>query len=171
MTATLDDELAELQRRLDEALAERDESEAQKAAMAEVLKVINGSVGNPAPVFEAILEEAMRLCEAAFGTLASVGGEQFHIVAQRGVPAKLVEYLRTPYQAMPGTAMGQFSSGEQFLNITDLNADPDSLSTTPRRRAYAELGGARSILAVPLRKDETLPGALTVYRPEVGHSR
>jgi two-component system NtrC family sensor kinase len=137
MTATLDDELADLQRRLDEALAERDESEAQKAAMAEVLEVINGSVGNPAPVFEAILEKAMRLCEAAFGTfgtLVSAGGEQFHIVAQRGVPAKLAEYLRKPYQAVAGTAMGQFSSGEQFLNIADLNADPDSLSTTPRRR-------------------------------------
>ena len=140
--------------------------EAQKAGTAEVLQVINSSPGDLAPVFDAVVEKAMRLCEAAFGTL-SVRGEQFQIVAQRGVPADLAEYLRTPYRAEPGTAMGQFSAGEPFLNITDLNADPGSLLTTPRRRAYAELGGARSILSVPLRKDGTLLGGLTVYRQEV----
>ena len=82
--------------------------------MAEALQVINGSPGNLAPVLDAMLETAMRLCQAAFGTL-SVGGEQFHVVAQRGVPAKLAEYLRTPYQAVPGTAMGELSDGEQCL--------------------------------------------------------
>ena len=148
-------------------LTETRESIEQQTATAEVLQVINSSHGDLAPVFDAMLEKAMRLCEAAFGTMASVAGEQFHIVAQRGVPAKLAEYLREPFRAVPGTAIGQFSAGEEFLNITDLNADPGSLLGTPRRRAYAELGGGRSILAVPLRKDGTLLGALTLYRQEV----
>jgi GAF domain-containing protein len=147
-------------------LTETREALEQQTATAEVLQVINSSPGELAPVFDAVVEKAMRLCEAAFGTL-SVGGEQFQIVAQRGVPADLAEYLRTPYRAEPGTAMGQFSAGEPFLNITDLNADPGSLLTTPIRRAYAELGGARSILSVPLRKNGTLLGGLTVYRQEV----
>src|SRR5271169_4367293 len=92
MIATLDDELAsvrranaELQQRLDEALAERDEAEAQKAAMAEVMKVINLSPGNVAPVFDAMLEKATVLCEASFGILMTYDGEAFQTVALRGV--------------------------------------------------------------------------------------
>jgi GAF domain-containing protein len=147
-------------------ITETREALEQQTATAEVLQVINASPGDLAPVFDTMLEKAMRLCEAAFG-MFSLGGEQFQIVAQRGVPEKLAQYLRTPYQAVPGTAIRQFSDGEQFLNIADLTADPASLLTRPRRRAYAELGGARSILSVPLRKDQILLGGLTVFRQEV----
>src|SRR5437764_15446337 len=83
MTAMLDDEVAdpdaanaELRRRLSEALAERDEAEAKTAALAEVLEVINSSPGDLAPVFEAMLDKAMRLCEARFGLLRGFDGER-----------------------------------------------------------------------------------------------
>jgi hypothetical protein len=100
MTATLDDEVtglrranAELQRLLEEALAERDENAAQKAAMAEVLEAINASPGDLASVFDAMLEKAMRLSGAAYGMLRSYDGEHMHMLASRGVPAEYGEFL------------------------------------------------------------------------------
>jgi hypothetical protein len=100
MTATLDGEVAELrrtnaelQRRLDERTAElevrtaeRDDSEAQKAAIGDVLEVINSSPGDLTSVFDAILEKAARLCEAAFGLLLTYDGECFELAAGLGLP-------------------------------------------------------------------------------------
>src|ERR1700757_2861318 len=90
MTVTLDDEVAVLRRRLDEALAERDEVRAQKDAIAEVLEVINGSSGDLSPVFDAMLEKAVGLCDAAYGVLRTFDGEFFHLVAMRGEPDAVV---------------------------------------------------------------------------------
>src|SRR5438067_9344281 len=85
--AELRRQLAEMQGRLGGALAERDEAEAQKAAITEVLQVINSSPGDLAPVFDAMLDKAMQLCAAAFGMLSLIDGEQIRTVATRGVPA------------------------------------------------------------------------------------
>ena len=84
VTADLQQANADLQRQLAEARAERDESEAQKAAITEVLGVINSSPGDLAAVFDAMLEKAMRLCEAAFGGLSTWDGERLHRTAWRG---------------------------------------------------------------------------------------
>src|SRR5215213_7295130 len=100
MTAMLDDEAAdpdltnaELRLRLSEALAERDEAQAEKAALAEVLEVINASPGDLAPVFDAMLEKAIRLCEAGFGILWRHEGDAFRAVAHFGVPPAFGDYL------------------------------------------------------------------------------
>ena len=103
MTVMLDDELAnlrrayaELQQRLDRALAERDEIQAQKTAIAEVLDVINRSPGDRAPVFKAMLEKATRLCGAEFGILWTYDGERFRAASLHGVPAAYAEFLSGP---------------------------------------------------------------------------
>src|SRR5215469_17005130 len=158
MIATLKDEVAELrrqnaelQKRLDERTAERDEADAQKVAMAEVMAVINLSPGDLAPVFDAMLNKALDLCNAAFGFLARLDGEHVHVVADRGIPAELHEYHRDPYPVAPGTPMHRFLHGAEAIHVVDTVDDPDTWSgASPRRRPYVELGGAKSLLAVPL---------------------
>src|SRR5215470_10888874 len=83
--------LAALRHELSQCRSERDEALAQQAAVTEVLQVINRSPGDLAPVFDAIVERALRLCEAAFGMLLTYDGEYFHTVALRGVPPAYAE--------------------------------------------------------------------------------
>ena len=85
--------IAELQRELDKRTAERDEALAREAAIAEVLQVINSSPGDLAPVFDAILEKALRLCEATHGHIWRVEGQHAHAVALRG-DAHFIEAMR-----------------------------------------------------------------------------
>src|SRR5215469_17851553 len=145
MTATLDDEVvelrrtnAELQRRLDEALA-------REAATAEVLQVINSSPGDLAPVFDAMLEKATRLAEASFGILMTYDGDYFHTVALHGVPHAYGEYLRTPICPAPLNGLGRLLSGERLLHIADITADEAYAEGDPLRKATAEIGGSPRI--------------------------
>jgi two-component system, NtrC family, sensor kinase len=156
---------AELQRRLDERTSERDDSEAQKTAITEVLGVINSSPGDLGPVFEAMLEKAMRLCEAAFGSLLRFDGEFFRRAAIRNFPPPLAD-RNQPITPFPGSALRRLVEGEPFAMIEDITADQATRSGDAGRIAMAQ-AGAHTAIWVALRKDDKLLGAFVAYRQEV----
>jgi two-component system NtrC family sensor kinase len=160
--------IAELELRLQASLTERDELMQQQAATNEVLQVINASSGDLAPVFEAILERAMRLCEAEFGLLATYDGGQIRTVAARGVPQAFAEFRKNnPPDYGPGTGPARILAGERVVHIVDLESGDAYRAGDPNRRAVVDLGGARSVLLVPLLKNESVLGYIIVYRKEV----
>ncbi|MGE3783730.1 MAG: histidine kinase, partial [Alphaproteobacteria bacterium] len=107
---------AELRRLLAERTAERDEALARETATAEVLRVINSSPGDLAPVFDAMLDKAMELCATSFGILRTYDGARFQHGAARGVPPAFAEFLaRHPPQAEPGTLGARILSGEPLI--------------------------------------------------------
>jgi GAF domain-containing protein len=149
-------------------ITETREALAQQTATAEMLQVINSSPGNLAPVFEAMLERALRLCEAPFGILLTYDGERFNFVAFQGMPDAFIElFRRQPVVFGPGTAPARLLRGERVVNEVDVaNAEAYRVGE-PNRRALVDLGGARSMLTVPLLKDEAVRGSFSIYRQEV----
>jgi GAF domain-containing protein len=139
----------------------------QQTATAEVLQVINSSPGDLAPVFEAMLEKALRLCESAFGALSSYDGKEFQTVAMHGVPPALAESWTVEREPDSGGSLPRLVNGELLVRIEDMRATEAYRSGSPRRRAIVDLGGARSYIAVPLRKDGAMLGAIRIYRQEV----
>jgi class 3 adenylate cyclase len=137
----------------------------QQTATAEVLQVINSSPGDLGPVFDAMLAKAMRLCEAAFGVLWTFDGDAYRAAALRGVPPEFAEFILSQRRRPePDTALGHLASGESFVHV----ADVASLHTTSEiAHKLVELGGIRTLLAVPLLKDGDMIGAINIYRQEV----
>jgi two-component system NtrC family sensor kinase len=139
----------------------------QQTATSEVLQVINSSPGDLAPVFNAMLEKALRLCEASCGHFRTSDGELLHLVAARGVPDAYAAFLRTPVRPEPGNPLGRMLQGERVVVSIDAADEVPYGAGDPVRRAFVDLGRARSAVNVALVKDEKLLGTLTVYRQEV----
>jgi len=134
----------------------------QQTATADVLRVISSSPGELEPVFQAMLENATRICEAKFGTLFRFDGENLYPVAQFNTPTALLEEQtrRGPFQPTPGTAMEHVMRTKQVFHSADRAADP-----VPG--LAAKFAGARSLLAVPMLREGELVGAIAIYRQEV----
>ena len=159
--------IADLRHQLAEREAELAEAREQQTATAEVLQVINSSPGQLAPVFDAMLEQATRLCAADFGIFWKYDGECFHAAGLRGVPRAFAEYARAPQRPHPENALGRLLRGERLIVSTDVAAEEVYRAGEPLRRALVDLGGARSAVRVPLFKDDSLLGVFTIYRQEV----
>jgi signal transduction histidine kinase len=149
-------------------ITETREALEQQTATAEVLQVINSSPGDLGPVFNAMLDKATRLSDAAFGVMQVYEGERFGTVATRRMPPALDEFLfRTPRQPTPHSAVSRILDGEDFVQFEDMTTEPAYLSGDPRQQAFVKLGGTRSYVAVALRKDDRLLGTIATYRQDV----
>jgi len=148
-------------RALDEALA-------REAATAEVLRVIASSPGDPQPVFETMLANAVRICGAKFGVLWLSEGDGFRAVALHGAPPAFAEARRRePWiRTNPGTGLGRAAATKQPVQTADIRQEPAYLND-PQRFAVLDHARARTMLTVPMLKDNEMTGAIGIYRQEV----
>jgi GAF domain-containing protein len=143
-------------------LNELRESLEQQTATADVLRVISSSPGELEPIFQAILENATRICEAKFGVLFRFDDNAFEFVADTGTPPELAAFVRQRgrFQPDPDTHLARVMRTKQLSYTADYAADaPNS--------PPVKLGGARSTVDVPLLKEKALIGAFSIYRQEV----
>jgi GAF domain-containing protein len=170
--AERDEALAErdkAHRRLAERTVERDEALEQQTATAEVLQVINSSPGDLAPVFDAILKKAHALCGAAHGIMVIREGEELErAVAANGEPAFVDAMLQVgPVRPREGSPPARLRRGERIVHVADLQAEGFFQNVTPQIRRSVEIGGVRTVLLVPLRRDDEVLGFISAFRQEV----
>jgi class 3 adenylate cyclase len=134
----------------------------QLAATSEVLRIISSSPGELEPVFQSMLQHAVRICEAKFGTLFRFDGTMFYFAAEVGTPEEFVRYQkgRGPFVTPPGVILDVLMRTKAIAHIED-----DAASKTPS--APTRLAGARTLLGVPMLKEGRLIGAINIYRQEV----
>jgi GAF domain-containing protein len=134
----------------------------QQTATADVLRVISSSPGELEPVFQAMLENAVRICEAKFGNLLRVDGNAFRFAAGVGVPPALAEFhtQHPTFQPVPDSPLDRAMRTKRVSHSADDAAE--AMPSPPAR-----LGGARSMVCVPMLKDDAVSGAIVIYRQEV----
>ena len=164
-------ENARLLNELRQRTADLTESLEQQTATSEVLQTISGSPGDVQPVFDTMLEEAVRICDATFGNIQSWDGEIFQVVATHNTPPALVEARkRLPSVPFPQTALGRLLARKSVVHIDDLAAEPSYIERRlPAAVAAVEGGGVRTALLVPMLKENEVIGAFTLSRQEVRH--
>ena len=149
-------------------LSELRDSLARQMATSEVLRVVSSSPGDLQPVFEAMLENATRICDAKFGLLFLSEGDAFRAVALHDAPPAYAEVRRRePVTRFgPGTATDRAARTKQPVQIADVKAESAYLND-PQRFAFVDLAGARTVVAVPMLKENELVGVIGIYRQEV----
>jgi GAF domain-containing protein len=150
-------------------LTETREALEQQTATAEVLQVINSSPGDLAPVFDAMLEKALRLCGGAYGSLLRYDGELFHVVAVAHGEGQTADLHRSgpPFRPAPSQALYPIICGKDVVPIDDLLQHDAYLAGRPEFRRMVDSGGYRSIVNVALRKDGALLGVIGIFRKEI----
>jgi signal transduction histidine kinase len=162
MGARLRESYADLEKKVEQRTAELSESLEQQTATSEVLKVISSSPGDLGPVFQTMLANATRICEAKFGMMYRYDNGEFHPAALLNVPPPLAEFVqdRGSFRPPPGTPL------DRLLQTQDVTYTADEAAeSTPG--VAARLGGARSLVGVPMLKENELIGAIVIFRQEV----
>jgi len=160
--ATGQTEVARLTRELTEALE-------RQTATSEVLQVISTSPGDIQPVFATVLEKAVRVCGAHSGNLLLCEGDALRIVAMHGAPSQWSELRRREPTVRPPPVdpLGRLVATRQLQHVADCRNEPAYIARYPGAVAAVELGGLRTVLAVPMLKDDELVGVFAIYRHEV----
>jgi class 3 adenylate cyclase len=162
--ADTNEKIVLLEHKLSEALT-------QQTATSEVLRVISSSPGELEPVFNAILQNATRICEAKFGHLFLSEGSDFRVVALQSVGLTYPDWLKRGSKLVlldnPQGPLAQLARTKKIVHITDLAAEQAYIERNARMVALVESSGARTFLGVPMFREEALIGAIAIYRQEV----
>ena len=152
----------------DQALEQLSEALEQQTATSEVLKVISSSPGELGPVFDAVLENATRLCEAHFGILYRFEDDAFRAIALRGAPPAFAEFQQSgPIRPTPVSGLGRIVSTRRPVHIIDAMAQQHYIDGDPYVVTAVKLSGSRTLIFVPVLKDDELIGTIAIYRREV----
>ena len=156
--------VTELQKQIERQARELGEAREQQTATSEVLKVISSSPGELQPVFEAMLESAMRICEANFGGMYRLENGAVRMVTRFRVPERLSEFLQKHRDSFgPLHPWSRLIQSRRTLHIADYSNDRAYLGRDPVAIAGVELGGIRTLLAVPMLKEDELVGCVTSF--------
>jgi two-component system NtrC family sensor kinase len=143
----------------------------RQTATSEVLGVISSSPGELEPVFNAMLENAARICEAKFANLFLYADNAFRLAAHRNAPVAYAEqWAKNPVLTLSENSrnpLARLAATKRIVDIPDLMAEPGYLTRDPRFVALVEAAGARTHLLVPMLKEGGLVGAIAIYRQEV----
>ena len=163
--------LNELRQRTDELTQRSDDlSEAleQQTATSEVLRVISSSAGELEPVFQAVLENAVRICKAKFGNLYLREGDGFRAAAMYNAPPAYAEQRAGLLHPSPKSTVGKTIQTKQPAQTADITKLPGYLDRDPWLISAVSQGGYRSVLGVPILHDDELIGCIAIFRQEVG---
>jgi GAF domain-containing protein len=162
-------ENARLLNQLRQRTGELTEALEQQTAASQVLRVISSFPGEPEPVFATALENAVRICDAKWGTINRWEGDNVHLMAMHNLPSAFAEARRrTPlYRPRANALFGRMAASKSVVHIADVATDEGYLERDPDHVAAVELGGARTVLAVPMLKENELIGAFAIVRQEV----
>jgi GAF domain-containing protein len=156
--------LNELRERTDDLT----EALGQQTATSEVLQVISSSPGELERVFKAMLENATRICDAKFGVLQLLEGDGFRAVALHNAPPAFADYVRRGLlRPGPNLPLSRMARTKQVVHIADITMEEAYIERDPLAVAGADLGGYRTILAVPMLKESELIGGFVIFRQEV----
>ena len=145
-----------------------EESLQQQTATSEVLQIISSSPGDLAPVFDKMLENATRVCGAEFGSMVLVEGDLVRQAALYNAPAALVAARTNKvFRPHPQGQMAAAIRTKQAAQDADVRTTAAYLERIPYTIELAELGGARTLVVVPMLREDEVIGAITIYRQEV----
>ena len=162
-------ENARLLNELRQRTSDLTESFEQQAATSEVLRVVSSSLGDLQPVFDAMLANATRICAAKFGVLWLSEGEQFRCVALHNAPSAFADQYRGApvVHPAPGTGLRQLLDTRKVTQVADMTTIQPYIERDPFVVKSVELGGYRSVVNVPMLKENKLVGAISIYHQEV----